>query len=1019
VSSRSQQINTLPQNDFRLVTLGRLALVRPDGTEDESLGKRRRKLALLAVLALTTRPLERDYLLDMFWGDQDEERARHSLSDALSHLRRALGADSISTRRNDVYLVESTRLSVDAMELAAAVASKDWERATELYAGAFLGFVHVESSPSFEQWVARERDRLQSLFIQASSQQCLGLVRARQWDACAALANRWLESEPLCADAALYLLNALKAPGTRDCDARALAAYERLSAQLGRDYGAKPDRSVNALAAEIARRVAAGDESNVGDMEPTSSGQAPAEATLATAASFGGEQVAASIAAPAPPGGPSSAPSSRPDTHPSRVPRDRHRIGMWAGLTAGGVALVGVFAFAMLRAGAQSASPSKPAIAVMAMHNRTGDTTQEWLSTGLPQMIVADLSRSPSVDVVDPSRLMQVLERANIHDVDDISAGTVLDLGRRTGATWVVDGTLTRSKGAFILDFSVHDVASGKLVRPYVVRDPDVMSLADRAAAKLLGAADARGSGPRVAEVETSSLDAYQHYVRALQADDEGRALDERREVDAAIALDSGFVAALRLRMGMSSGAEADQDTIAQLAAAFERAAPRASAHDRLEQNVYVALRNGERSRSEALARFLVQQYPRDPHSYQTLADVYSTHGLWEAADTVLMRELALDSLAAEAGQGPCAPCVAYGGLISDRVSEGDLVGAEHAGNRWIALQPDLPAAWSSLATILSYEQRFDEALEIARRAAYLAGNDPEYRAKIGRILLMARRWAAADSLITRWNGSQSREMRADAFDLRMLLQRERGQFRAANRTADAFREPVPDAGVLRYMKGNDLGRLGDYAGAIRLYEEAVHAHPMPGPALSPASTLTGDWARAFCWEHALEADAIAASGDTLRLRALADSIEMMSVRSYYGRDWRLAHHVRGLIAMQGHRYSEAERELQSARWGVAGWTRTVAELAKAQLALGRPRDAILTLRDAYTGPLDAMGRYEPRSALDFLMARAFQEAGIADSASVYAGYVRTAWRDADPETKRSLAQLPKESTALASGRAR
>jgi len=55
-----------------------------------------------------------------------------------------------------------------------------------------------------------------------------------------------------------------------------------------------------------------------------------------------------------------------------------------------------------------------------------------------------------------------------------------------------------------------------------------------------------------------------------------------------------------------------------------------------------------------------------------------------------------------------------------------------------------------------------------------------------------------------------------------------------------------------------------------------------------------GDAARAFSWQHALEADAIAASGDTIRLHLLADSIEVMSARSYYGRDWGLAHHVPG-----------------------------------------------------------------------------------------------------------------------------
>jgi hypothetical protein len=82
----------------------------------------------------------------------------------------------------------------------------------------------------------------------------------------------------------------------------------------------------------------------------------------------------------------------------------------------------------------------------------------------------------------------------------------------------------------------------------------------------------------------------------------------------------------------------------------------------------------------------------------------------------------------------------------------------------------------------------------------------------------------------------------------------------------------------------------------------------------------------------------VAASGDALLLRAMADSLEQVGPRSYYRRDWTIFHHLRGLIAMQGKRYAEAEREFKAARFGYAGWTRTVAELAEAQLEQGRAR---------------------------------------------------------------------------------
>ena len=80
-----------------------------------------------------------------------------------------------------------------------------------------------------------------------------------------------------------------------------------------------------------------------------------------------------------------------------------------------------------------------------------------------------------------------------------------------------------------------------------------------------------------------------------------------------------------------------------------------------------------------------------------------------------------------------------------------------------------------------------------------------------------------------------------------------------------------------------------------------------------------------------------------------------------------------------------------------------MAELAMVQLARGRTSEALVTLRNAYASRPDAMGRYEPRSELDYFMALAFRRAGAIDSARVYEGYVRRAWENADPEVKQLL----------------
>src|SRR5690348_18147505 len=68
---------------------------------------RPRHLAILALLATSTRPPRRDALAAMFWGDETDAIARHSLSNALSVLRSVLGPSAITSRR-DVRSEEHT-----------------------------------------------------------------------------------------------------------------------------------------------------------------------------------------------------------------------------------------------------------------------------------------------------------------------------------------------------------------------------------------------------------------------------------------------------------------------------------------------------------------------------------------------------------------------------------------------------------------------------------------------------------------------------------------------------------------------------------------------------------------------------------------------------------------------------------------------------------------------------------------------------------------------------------------------
>ncbi|BAH39992.1 hypothetical protein GAU_2950 [Gemmatimonas aurantiaca T-27] len=244
-----------PARRHRLITLGRLTLLDPSGDEDRELATRKRKLALLTVLATSRRPWTRDSLVDLFWGEQNEARARHSLSDTLSHLRRVLGPDAISQRRTEVALADDIALDVDVLDLQEAVRAQQPAQVVTLYGGPFLDGLHVGGSPRLEQWIDSERRRIDGLFAAAARTECESLLRTARPVDCAALAARWLAVAPTSPHAALFRLRALAADETPEADQRALDEYAAITRQLEREYGAHPDRLVVTVAEELRMRV--------------------------------------------------------------------------------------------------------------------------------------------------------------------------------------------------------------------------------------------------------------------------------------------------------------------------------------------------------------------------------------------------------------------------------------------------------------------------------------------------------------------------------------------------------------------------------------------------------------------------------------------------------------------------------------------------------------------------------------------------------------------------------------------
>jgi PAS domain S-box-containing protein len=125
----------------------------------------RKAAAMAAYLAMHPgKKIRRELLANMFWGDKTERQARHSLSQALSDLRRILGDDIILADGQFIHM-NLEAIESDAFELARLVDERKLESLTlaeQLYQGDFLAGMELEQE-EFDAWLLSERERLRQL----------------------------------------------------------------------------------------------------------------------------------------------------------------------------------------------------------------------------------------------------------------------------------------------------------------------------------------------------------------------------------------------------------------------------------------------------------------------------------------------------------------------------------------------------------------------------------------------------------------------------------------------------------------------------------------------------------------------------------------------------------------------------------------------------------------------------------------------------------------------------------------
>ncbi len=208
--------------------------------------------ALLAYLAVTRRPHQRDTLATLLWGEMGDADAKNNLRQALTSLRKVL-EPYLEITRDTVAFKAELPCFVDVVAFSAALrpprdaGESDIARlqsTVDLYRGDFLEGFFVRDAPEFEDWALAQRTRYRELALQAFHTLTARHLEAADYAAAIDSASHLLALDAWREEAHRQLMIALARTGQL---AAALTQYQTCRRLMLEVFDADPSAETTAL----------------------------------------------------------------------------------------------------------------------------------------------------------------------------------------------------------------------------------------------------------------------------------------------------------------------------------------------------------------------------------------------------------------------------------------------------------------------------------------------------------------------------------------------------------------------------------------------------------------------------------------------------------------------------------------------------------------------------------------------------------------------------------------------------